>query len=624
MSAPQYAKYIGGSGGGGGGGGNVSGPGSSTLDAIARWGNTSGTSLLNSDVTVDGSGNIVSPGSLTLGSLSTVISSNIVNLQGIFPNNLAQFSNVAGEYISVYTGAQVNTNVNEFGLSVFLTDNNGTPNTTGGYFSAGFDTTTYSNANDLNFGLGNFGAESISQGGPNSGLNVGHLGYANGGLISVGLFGQTGSGTGYASTTSVGVVGYGGSTGSGANNIGGHFYLYPNDGTGANAYSPPAISAGLLVENDTAGTLPVALFYAAGSEVIEIDPSGNFIVNGTQLQVINGGGAAIDGGASITNGGLNTDGGVATTKTGVAISFGNSPTTTGSVGGKVGLGYYNPENIFNWGFYSLLQIATPTFPAHDANGNATLLYAKSDGNLYYFPEGGSETLIGSGGGSGANTALSNLASTAINTDLLFGSDNTNNIGSSGHRPSIILIGNYIGSSGNNFVQFNDSSNLVKFGQNGQVSWGLASPYSGNYDLQALQNGGDYANLVWVTEGTGDIGATNNGAVMQRPRNIYVLNNVHVGGSVIESTQTATATNAGSVTSTGAPSLFLSVSGTIATYTVNAPSSPFDGQRLEITTNGTITSLTFNATSVYNPTASLAMTGAKWTYSVSIGAWMRNY
>lgn len=50
----------------GGGGGDVVGPASATNTAVALFDGTTGKTLKNSVVTIDGSGNIVSPGELTL------------------------------------------------------------------------------------------------------------------------------------------------------------------------------------------------------------------------------------------------------------------------------------------------------------------------------------------------------------------------------------------------------------------------------------------------------------------------------------------------------------------------------------------------------------------------------
>ena len=112
------------------------------------------------------------------------------------------------------------------------------------------------------------------------------------------------------------------------------------------------------------------------------------------LIILNGGGAAIDGSVTITNGALDLSNIVGQ----AGLVGGESPDTAASIGGKVGRSYTNVTNIYNWGFYSFLQIDTPSFPSHDSNGNVSILYAKSDGNLYTVPEGGSEQVILSNAG----------------------------------------------------------------------------------------------------------------------------------------------------------------------------------------------------------------------------------
>lgn len=52
------------------GGGNVTGPGSSTNNAIATYSGTSGTTLLNTGVIIDGSNNLATPGTITITSAS--------------------------------------------------------------------------------------------------------------------------------------------------------------------------------------------------------------------------------------------------------------------------------------------------------------------------------------------------------------------------------------------------------------------------------------------------------------------------------------------------------------------------------------------------------------------------
>ena len=67
------------------------------------------------------------------------------------------------------------------------------------------------------------------------------------------------------------------------------------------------------------------------------------------------------------------------------------------------------------------------------------------------------------GGSGADTALSNLASVAINTSLLPASDNTINLGSSAKRfSSLYLVGNIKDGSNNNLAAFSANGSAVNY------------------------------------------------------------------------------------------------------------------------------------------------------------------
>lgn len=76
--------------------GGVSGPGSSTDTALARWSSTGGTALLNSGVTLDGSNNMSGLGNLTVGS-SLTVTGNISSIKGvtyIFPESQGAASSV--------------------------------------------------------------------------------------------------------------------------------------------------------------------------------------------------------------------------------------------------------------------------------------------------------------------------------------------------------------------------------------------------------------------------------------------------------------------------------------------------------------------------------------------------
>lgn len=87
------------------------------------------------------------------------------------------------------------------------------------------------------------------------------------------------------------------------------------------------------------------------------------------------------------------------------------------------------ENVLNgaqsFDQMRLDEVAAPGTPA----SGKVYLYAKSDGKVYIKDDAGLETDITTGGGSGASTALSNLASVAINTTLVSDTNNTDDLGS---------------------------------------------------------------------------------------------------------------------------------------------------------------------------------------------------
>lgn len=79
------------------------------------------------------------------------------------------------------------------------------------------------------------------------------------------------------------------------------------------------------------------------------------------------------------------------------------------------------------GAAGILLLAETTAPS--ATANYGKLYVKSsDSNLYFKDDGGTETAL-TGGGVGANAALSNLSGVAINTDLILGSSDGGALGS---------------------------------------------------------------------------------------------------------------------------------------------------------------------------------------------------
>ena len=79
----------------------------------------------------------------------------------------------------------------------------------------------------------------------------------------------------------------------------------------------------------------------------------------------------------------------------------------------------------------VLRLLETTAPSQET-GYGKLYVKTSDSNLYFKDETGTETqLTGGGAGGGANTALSNLASVAINTSLISDGDGVDDLGATG-------------------------------------------------------------------------------------------------------------------------------------------------------------------------------------------------
>lgn len=72
------------------------------------------------------------------------------------------------------------------------------------------------------------------------------------------------------------------------------------------------------------------------------------------------------------------------------IFFGGAGDTDGGIGGKIGLGFFDPKFLFLSGYQDNLEIATPANPA----AGRVRLYIKADGKLYRLNSAGTETLIG--------------------------------------------------------------------------------------------------------------------------------------------------------------------------------------------------------------------------------------
>jgi hypothetical protein len=125
----------------------------------------------------------------------------------------------------------------------------------------------------------------------------------------------------------------------------------------------------------------------------------------------------IDGSPFIVNGAITTLASVTSTSiTSPLIVLGDASSDNIAFGGQV-----STEIVIE-------EITVPGTPP----ANTVTLYGKDDGgtsSLFFKDDSGTEFNLNAAGGAGANTALSNLVSVAINTSLLPNADGTLNLGS---------------------------------------------------------------------------------------------------------------------------------------------------------------------------------------------------
>lgn len=152
------------------------------------------------------------------------------------------------------------------------------------------------------------------------------------------------------------------------------------------------------------------------------------------------------------------------------------------------------------------------------------------------PSGGNTLTIAATGASGANTALSNLASVAINTDLLPASDNTINLGSNTLRYAItytefidsglaalnIITDNQAAGSSNTGALLINSGSLSGSAtgasgaltiSSGAITNASSSSNTGNVTIKSSNNNGSgFSGNVSLTTGTTSSGGSNSGSV----------------------------------------------------------------------------------------------------------------
>lgn len=219
-------------------------------------------------------------------------------------------------------------------------------------------------------GAANSGLIAIASGNT-TGFNFGGRFTASNGNQSIGLEGS--SITTKNSGTNIGVIGYGLNAGTSPIQIGGYFGLHS---------TPPTFtSAGLIADNGST-TSPIFLARDNGSSVFAIDDGGNV--------------------------------GIGTTAPSALLQLGTAGTSLGTfrlTGNTSGYTQIQPNaTAGDW---------TLTLPLNDGDNGQVLTTDGSGGTSW--------TTVS--GGSGANTALSNLASVAINTNLISDTADTDDLGS---------------------------------------------------------------------------------------------------------------------------------------------------------------------------------------------------
>jgi hypothetical protein len=251
---------------------------------------------------------------------------------------------------------------------------------------------------------------------------------------------------------------------------------------------------------------------------------------------------------------------------------------------------------------------------------------------------GSNITVAVSGGSGANTALSNLSSVAINTSLLPGTTNSINLGSatltyanlyvqaghvSGSAPAqagcaytvdagggfqtntpYIRVGAYNapGFGQNTFLYDDGTNNELSLAQgpthispNGNGGLTISkSDFGSGATWQVLSNSNvnQLGNLLFPNNS--NIGTS---ITSQAPNIINGAQAIQAPSLGVPGYQRVSATSAGSTTiNNNTTLLVLNASGTLTTYTVTMPASPYDGQIVAITCNQAQTATTFSANS----------------------------
>ena len=197
--------------------------------------------------------------------------------------------------------------------------------------------------------------------------------------------------------------------------------------------------------------------------------------------------------------------------------------------------------------------------------------------------------------------------------IVITSTNSQNVDITGYN-EVNLTSNHadmtLTSNGNSMHLVADHEMTIKGGSDGESVYMENVNHSNQFKLNGT--------------GSCEVNSMNNGHVYV---NLDGIGAMFVKGRFSAQIQTVTMTTGGSVTSNGSPTLMLhtATGSIIATYTVNFPTSPVDGQYFCITTDTTVTTLglTVSGTSfVGTPTTITAFTPANFQWSNTLNKWLR--
>lgn len=232
-----------------------------------------------------------------------------------------------------------------------------------------------------------------------------------------------------------------------------------NDAT-ADSLQAGTASGGVLLKNN-AGTT-VASFGVGGASSTAIALSGAVALGANSITMT---GSIASTGSRVTklwatdieSTNAPTVGGTAVVVSGGALGTPSSGTLTNCTG--------LPEAGLLDDAVTLAKMAAGTagnLITYDASGNPAAVATGTSGHVLTSNGAGAAPTFQAAAGGGANTALSNLASVAINTSLLPGTDNTHDLGNGSFRWGNVLVGNraiFAGAASGGYISSSNASDL---------------------------------------------------------------------------------------------------------------------------------------------------------------------